>query len=112
MALQDYFEPSFIQGWEDISDGFGGTVRRWIDGDLIYVGYILNQSMEARVAEAQGIRSVYTIISHLNSELENTSVIRRIKDNAFYRITSDFNETPDIADVKFKQASAEKVERP
>jgi hypothetical protein len=112
MALHDYFEPVYVQSWQAMTDGFGGVLWGWADGVEINVGFILDQSIEARVAEAQGIKSIYTIVSMLNSGIENNDVIRRIKDGAFYQITSDFNETPMVADVQFKQASAEKVLRP
>jgi len=111
MALEDYFEPVFVQDWISKPDGFGGIIWGWGDGAKINVGFILNQSMEARIAEAQGIKSVYTIVSRPNCGLENTDVVRRERDGAMYRITSDFAESPDVAEEPMAQASAEKVVR-
>jgi len=109
MALEEFFEPVYVQDWISKPDGFGGIIWGLGDGAKIDVGFIQNQSIEARVAEFQGIRNIYTIVTRPGSGLEHQDVVRRVRDGAKYRITSDFNVSPNVADEEIAQASAEKV---
>jgi len=114
MALEDFYEPFNLQDWRNVPDGFGGAKWEWSDGIEFMAGIIFDGSTEARIAEAQGVKNRFTIMTSPTMNIEFEDVIRRVKNGAYYRITGDPVEDmpPEQANTQFKRVSAEKVDRP
>lgn len=91
------------------SDGYGGYERDWQDGAQIQCAVVLNTSNEARVAEAQGTKAIYTVTTDKAINLQYHQVLRRERDGKVLRVTSDGddNATPASAMLNMRQVTAE-----
>ena len=92
-----------------IPDGEGGFTTDWADGVQFKAAITFNSSLEAKVAEKQGVTSLYSVICPINAKLEYHDVIRRLRDGKIFRITSDGDDeiTPDSATFQCAKVSAE-----
>lgn len=92
-----------------VSDGRGGFVTTWVDGAEIQAAIVFDSSMQARVAEAQGVKSLYTITTGRGINLQFHDVLRRVEDGKVFRVTSDGDDkkTPQSAGLNMRQVSAE-----
>lgn len=93
-------------------DGEGGFVKTWNDGAEFDAAMVLDTTMQARVAEKQGVTSVFTITTSRNTLLEYNDVIRRLSDRQTFRITSNGKDkiSPASGTIDISQATAEKWE--
>lgn len=93
-------------------DGEGGFVKTWNDGAEFDAAMVLDTTMQARVAEKQGVASVFTITTSRNTLLEYNDVIRRLSDRQTFRITSNGKDkiSPNSGTIDISQATAEKWE--
>lgn len=91
------------------SDGYGGYVIDWKEGAPINAAIVLDSSMEARVAEKQGVTALYTITTNKNINLQYHDVLKRVRDGKIFRVTSDGDDkhTPMSANLNMRQVSAE-----
>lgn len=91
------------------SDGEGGFVTKWEEGATFKAAITFDTSMEARAAEVQGVKSLYTVTVSKNAKLEYHDVFRRISDGKVFRVTSDGDDkvTPAAASFQFSQVTAE-----
>ena len=92
-----------------VPDGEGGFTTEWAEGVSFKAAITFNSSLEAKVAEKQGVTSLYSVIFPINAKLEYHDVIRRLRDGKIFRITSDGDDeiTPDSATFQFAKVSAE-----
>lgn len=90
-------------------DGRGGFIVTWKDGTSIDAAITYDSSIEARTAEAQGVKALYTVTTEKKTTLLFHDVIRRESDKKIFRITSDGNDnkTPASAGLNMRQVSAE-----
>lgn len=95
-------------------DGEGGFITTWTDGATIKAASRLDNSTVAKIAQAQGVTAVYTIITRKNITLEFHDVIRRERDKKIFRITSDGDDkrTPETASLNMRSVSAEEWSLP
>lgn len=95
-------------------DGYGGYVSRYVEGAPFTAAITFDTSMEARVAERQGITSMYTVTTGKEMTLEYHDVFRRIDDGKIFRVTSDGDDkhTPVSASLNMRQVTAEEWELP
>lgn len=93
-----------------VPDGQGGTISAWVDGAEFDAAIVKDNSIEARVAEKQGVTEVYTVTVNKNVQLDYHDVFRREEDGAVFRVTSniDDSKTPKVATFQFGQVTAEK----
>jgi len=93
-----------------VPDGQGGTSPAWVDGATFEAAIIKDSSMQARVAEKQGVTEVYTVTTGKNVQLDFHDVFRRDSDGAIFRVTSNITDskTPKAATFQFGQVTAEK----
>ena len=91
------------------SDGYGGYISRWQDGAKIKCAIVFDSSMQARIAETQGVKALYTITTQKNINLQYHQVIRRERDGKIFRITSDGDDkhTPASATLNMRQVTGE-----
>ena len=95
-------------------DGYGGYYSRWVEGASIKAAATFDTSIEARVAEVQGVTSRYTITTQKNINLQYHDVLKRVSDNKVFRVTSDGDDkkTPISATLNMRQVTAEEWEIP
>lgn len=91
------------------SDGRGGYVQTYSDGAIFQAAITFDTSMQARTAEAQGVKSLYTVTTRKAMNLQFHDVFRRTEDGKIFRVTSDGDDkkTPATAGLNMRQVSAE-----
>lgn len=96
------------------SDGYGGTITKWVEGAEFNAAVVFDTSMEARIGEHQGVTNLYTITTKKNINLQYHDVFRRSSDGKIFRVTSDGDDkkTPTSASLNMRQVSAEEWELP
>ena len=95
-------------------DGQGGFDTEYEEGTVFNAAITFDASMTARIAEAQGVKSRYTITTRKNVVLEYHDVIKRLSDGKIFRITSDGEDkfTPVSASLNMRQVTAEEWRLP
>jgi len=90
-------------------DGSGGFITEWTEGEAFTAAISRNSSIEARIAEAAGTVSVFTVTTPRSVELKYHDVFKRLEDGAIFRVTSDNKEkkTPACSAMDYARAAAE-----
>ena len=110
MSLLDEFRSACVMlDKKREPDGEGGFFVTWSEGAKFEAAITLNTTIEARVAEKQGVTSLYTVTTGKNASLEYHDVFKRLYDNKVFRVTSDGDDkkTPDRATFQVSQVTAE-----
>ena len=91
-------------------DGEGGLVTRWEEGTHIKAAITFDTSMQARVANQEGVSSTFTITTNKNVVLDYHDVIKRLSDGDTFRVTSDGHDklSPAVSTLDISQVTAEK----
>lgn len=112
--LTDAFETCTMLHKTTQDDGYGGEVTAWVDGAKFQAAITFDSSMEARVAQSQGVKSLYTVTTKKSKVMEYHEVFRRESDGKLFRVTSDGDDkaTPDSATLNMRQVTAEEFEVP
>lgn len=112
--LADAFETCTMLHKTTQDDGYGGEVAAWIDGATFQAAITFDSSMQARVAQSQGVKSLYTVTTKKNKVLEYHEIFRRESDGKIFRVTSDGDDkaTPESATLNMRQVTAEEWEVP
>lgn len=112
--LDDAMEKCVYLDKTTAPDGYGGTIISWQDGAEFYAAIVFDTSMEARVADKQGVTSLYTITTRRNLTLEYHDVFRRLRDGKIFRVTSDGDDkyTPNSTNLDMRQVTAEEWSLP
>lgn len=92
-----------------LPDGSGGCKTTWAEGEPLMAAIVRDVSTEARIAEAAGTVSVYTVTVSRSVALKYHDVIRRLSDGKTFRITSENAEkkTPACTALDMAQSTAE-----
>lgn len=95
-----------------VPDGEGGWIPMWQDGMKFDAAITHDTTLQAKVAESDGMKSTYTVTTERNTVLDYHDVFRRLSDGQVFRVTSDGTDvvTPDRASFQFSQVSAEEWE--
>ena len=93
-----------------VADGLGGFTYQWTQGAEFKAAIVKNNTLDARVAEKQGVTEVFTITVDKGVSLEFHDVFKRLRDSAIFRVTSNISdsETPSRSTFQIGQVSAEK----
>ena len=112
--LTNAMEPCILLDKSTASDGRGGYITTWTDGAEFAAAITLDSSMQAKIAEAQGVTAVYTVTTTRAINLQYHDVFRRAEDGKIFRVTSDGDDkkTPPTAGLNMRQVSAEEWEIP
>lgn len=96
------------------ADGYGGYITTYTDGASFNAAIVLDNSMQARAAEKQGVTALYTVTTVKALNLQYHDVFRRESDKKIFRVTSDGDDkkTPASALLNMRQVSAEEWELP
>lgn len=107
--LDDAFEACNIINVTKVADGYGGFKKSYVSGAPFDAAIVYNTSLEAKVAEKQGVTALYTVTTRRNVNLEYHDLFMRAKDNKVFRVTTDGDDnlTPKSANLDMRQVSAE-----
>lgn len=89
------------------SDGEGGWIQGWTDGPEFKAAIVLDSTIDARIAEVEGVTGVYTVTVDRNVEMDFHDAFRRASDGQVFRVTKVNDPTPDVATFQFNQYQAE-----
>ena len=95
-------------------DGAGGYHTTWTEG-LFFLNYqALDTSLEARIAEKQGVTSVYTAMVEKTVPVEYGDYYKDLATGEIYRITSnpDEKKAPASSTLQLKAFTAERKALP
>lgn len=92
-----------------VPDGEGGFLTEWVEGAKFMAAIVLDTTIEARVAEKQGVTGLYTVTTEKGIKLEFHDVFVRLYDGKVFRVTSDGDDkhTPESATINMRQVTAE-----
>ena len=91
-------------------DGYGGTEDTWTDSDVEFpAAIVFDTSITARIAEKQGVTSLYIVTIKRQMTLNFHDVFKRKEDGKIFRVTSDGDDsyTPISATLDMRQVTAE-----
>ena len=110
--LDESMETCTIMDQTTEADGYGGYTTTWKEGAPIQAAIVLDTSMEARIADKQGVTALYTVTTRKNINLQYHMIFRRERDKKIFRVTSDGDDkhTPTSATLNMRQVSAEELD--
>lgn len=97
-------------------DGYGGYKTVWAEdlASTFKAAIVFDNSIEARVAAVQGVKSLYTVTTRKDKTLMFHEVFKRLSDGKIFRVTSDGDDsaTPASASLNMRQCTAEEYTLP
>lgn len=107
--LDEFMENCIMLDKTTQADGMGGIITTWKDGAEFSAAITFDTSMEARAADKQGVKSLYTVTTANSFVLEYHDAFRRERDGKVFRVTSDGDDkyTPASATLNMRQVTAE-----
>ena len=107
--LDEAFEDYKILNKIVVDDGYGGTTKVWSEGATIQGAMVFDASNGGKIAMAMGVQSVYTLTTRRNIVLDYHEVLKRVRDNKIFRVTSDGDDkyTPASASLDMRQVTCE-----
>lgn len=95
-----------------VPDGYGGVKTEWKEGAQIDCAIVLNNSIQAQIAQKQGTTAFYTITTPKSIVLWYHDIIHRDSDKKLFRVTSNGDDkmTPASAGLDMRQVTAEEIE--
>lgn len=110
MAVTDYFEDFTLIAISRVPDGYGGTIAQVDALTTFRGGMYQNNSTAAQIAYQQGTKTIATVVTLPNDELEDGDIIRRERDGTVWEIIADSDVAPDMArDAAIRTAQAQKL---
>jgi len=112
--LDEYMENCVMIDKTTASDGRGGFDYVFVDGAEFQAAIILDSSIQAKIAEQQGVTGVYKVTTTKSINLQYHDIFKRVSDGKIFRATSDGddNKTPVSATLNMRQVSAEEYTLP
>lgn len=112
--IDDFMEAFVLLDKRSVPDGLGGFSYEWTDGAPFTAAVVKDSSMQARIAEKDGVTELYTVTVYKGAKLAFHDVFRRISDGMVFRVTSNItdSETPERASFQIGQVTAERWEIP
>lgn len=108
--MDTMIEPCRIIEKRTVPDGLGTYRITWVDGVEFMALIRKDESLEAKVAEKQGVTEVYTIVAQKGFPLQFHDVVRRERTGEILRVTSNIadKEAPDASTIKVGSVTAER----
>lgn len=95
------------------NDGEGGIITVWTEGASFMAAVMLDNSIEMRTAQAQGVQGNYTVTTVKPIRLPWHTVFRRVSDGQIFRVTShDEQAAPTVSTIQTRIVTAEEWELP
>lgn len=113
--LSEYMESFAFIDKTHMRDEEGNTIVTWTESDAIFPAALrLDNSIQAKRAQAEGVKDLYTIITGREITLDYNDVVKRIEDGTTYRVTSNGKDhkTPASAGLNMRAVSAERWDIP
>lgn len=112
--LEEAMEKCIMLDKSTVPDGYGGFDTVWSEGAEFNAATVLDTSTQARIAQAQGVKNLYTVTTQKNINLQFHDVFRRLRDDKIFRVTSDGDDkrTPASATLDMRQVTAEEFSLP
>ena len=109
--LSEAMESCILLNKQTTLDDYGGFINTWAESVEFDAAITFDSSMQARAAEVQGVRSLYTVTTPRNVVLQYKDVFRRERDNKLFRVTSDGDDkaTPQSTKLDMRQVTAEEL---
>ena len=110
--LDSAMEKCVLMDKTTVPDGQGGVITNYVDGAEFNAAIVFDNSMEARVAAKQGVKSLYTVTTARSVVMQYHDVFRRVRDGKVLRVTSDGDDkfTPASSTLDMRQVTAEEFE--
>lgn len=110
--LDEFMTTCTLMDKRTVPDGYGGYKTIWTEGASFNAAIVLDNSIQAKVAESQGVTGIYTVTTQKALKLQYHDVFRRESDKKLFRVTSDGDDkaTPASATLDMRQVSAEELE--
>lgn len=107
--MNDFVEECVLMEKTRVPDGEGGWNTAWVDGPTFSAAITRDSTLQARVAESEGMKALYTVTTDKAMPLDFHDVFRRVSDNQYFRVTEDGTDrmTPDRATFQVSQVAAE-----
>lgn len=107
--LNDFMEDCVMLNKTTIADGYGGYTTTYTEGAEFNAAITFDTSMQARIADKQGVTSFYTVTTSKVLILQYHDVFKRLSDNKIFRVTSDGDDkfTPSSSSLDMRQVTAE-----
>lgn len=95
-------------------DPVGGSNIEWHEGVHFEAAVIKDKTLQARIAEKEGVTEVYTVTTRPGVGLDFHEVFRRVSDGQIFRVTTNARDskTPKMASFAFEQVNAERWSLP
>ena len=112
--LDDYMESCIMYDKKVVDDGYGGYKTTYTEGVTFKAALVLDDSVEAQVAQSDEAVGIYTVTTGREMNLQYHDVFRRVSDGKIFRVTSDGDDkkTPKRASLNMRQVSAQEWELP
>lgn len=112
--LSEAMETCYMLDRRNVPDGYGGYRQQYTEGASFQAAIVFDTSIEARIAEKQGVTSRYTVTTPRTLVLKYHDVFRRDRDGKIFRVTSDGDDkyTPASATLDMRQVTAEEFTLP
>lgn len=107
--LEDALEKCVMLDKTTVADGYGGYISSYAEGASFNAAIVFDTSMEARLAERQGVKSLYTVTTSRAMSLQYHDIFKRVSDGKIFRVTSDGDDkfTPPSTALDMRQVTAE-----
>lgn len=108
--LESMMDACTLMNKSTVNDGAFGRKDTYTPGAAFNATIIKNDTMEARIAEKQGVTEVYTVVTQKNFGLAYHDVFQRDRDGAIFRVTSNQldSEAPTASTVQIGKVTAER----
>ena len=112
MLIDAFMQDCVMMDKSSISDGIGGFIYEWREGAQFQAAIVKDTTLEARIAEKEGVAEVYTVTFSKSLPLSFNDVFKRMEDGAVFRVTSNVTDskTPKVSTFQFGQVNAERWE--
>jgi hypothetical protein len=107
--LQAFFKPCHLLDKTTVTvSGLFGPQEKYVEGAALDAAFLKDNSAEVRVAEANGLKELYTVVVHKPVTLRQGDVLRRDADQLTLRITGNTVdwEAPEMSTVQIAKVSA------
>ena len=110
--LDDFASPCVFMEKTRTPDGAGGYLVEWKEGAEFVNYQSMDTSMESRIAEKQGVTSVYSVLVNQSVPIEYGDYFKDKNTGLVYRVTSNPEEkkSPKSATFDLKYFTSERTE--
>lgn len=107
--MNDFVEDCILVEKTRTPDGEGGWRVTWVDGMEFKAAITYDTTLQARLAESEGMQATYTVTTEKSMKLDYHDVFRRVRDGQIFRVTSQGGDkmTPKSASFQVSQVAAE-----